>query len=110
MSGMVAMPSEVMQWLVQAGMDISHHGGAAYHDEAALMDGNMSTNGLTKYSPNGMDSEVRYNRTRNADIVSQDRVMGCPQRPIGGGGEDTSEIQSGSCERIGCDAGGDSEG
>jgi hypothetical protein len=43
-------------------MDISHHGGAAYFDEAALMDGKKSTNGFAKNSPYAVDSEVRYNQ------------------------------------------------
>jgi len=40
-------------------MDVSHHGGSAYIDEVALMDGQKAPNGPGKHSPNGVDSEVR---------------------------------------------------
>ena len=43
--------------VLQAGMDVSHHGGSAYYDEVELMDGAKS-NGLAKHSPVGPDSEV----------------------------------------------------
>lgn len=41
----------------QAGMDVSHHGGSAYYD-SSTMDGVKPQNGVTKHSPNGVESEV----------------------------------------------------
>ncbi len=38
-------------------MDVSHHGGSAYYD-SSTMDGVKPQNGVTKHSPNGLDSEV----------------------------------------------------
>ena len=39
-------------------MDVSHHGGSAYYD-TSTMDGVKPHNGVTKHSPNGLDSEVK---------------------------------------------------
>ena len=39
-------------------MDVSHHGGSAYYD-SSTMDGVKPLNGVTKHSPNGLDSEVQ---------------------------------------------------
>jgi Amt family ammonium transporter len=55
-----------------AGMDVSHHGGAAYYDEVALMDGDKPANGFTKHSPSGMDSEVEILRS---DIIQLTRRL-----------------------------------
>ena len=52
--------------VLQAGMDVSHHGGSAYFDEASLMEGNKPANGLAKHSP-GMESEVIVQRTQTRD-------------------------------------------
>lgn len=47
--------------ILQGGVDVSHHGGAAYYDNMT-MDG--AKPGIMKHSPNGLESEVNTHRIR----------------------------------------------
>lgn len=53
-------------------MDVSHHGGAAYYDEVAHMNGTMSNGkaNLAKESPDNLTPEVYFQPLANSQVIN----------------------------------------